>query len=93
MTFTQIKEVLARYDARLDKFGIVANQDRVHCQKCLEHVRWMCRELPPMMDAIWEAEMIDLTEVEKVHRWLGFIQGVLFSEGVFTIDEMREHNR
>ena len=34
---------------------------------------WMCRELPPMMDAIWgaemidlEEEMIDLEEVEKV---------------------------
>ena len=30
---------------------------------------------------------------EKGFRWLGFIQGVLWSEGVYTIDEMKNHNR
>ena len=30
---------------------------------------------------------------EKVCRWLGFIQGVLWAEGIFSIDELREHNR
>jgi hypothetical protein len=30
--------------------------------------------------------------MEKAMRWLGFIQGVLWSTGVRTIDQMREDN-
>jgi hypothetical protein len=30
---------------------------------------------------------------EKAHRWLGFIQGVLWLSGVFTLDELKEHSR
>ncbi len=29
----------------------------------------------------------------KVMRWLGFIQGTLWREGVFSIAEMKEHNK
>ena len=28
----------------------------------------------------------------KTNRWLGWIQGVLFCEGIYTIDEERQHN-
>ena len=31
--------------------------------------------------------------MEKVFRWLGFMQGALWVIGVFSIDEMRDHNR
>jgi hypothetical protein len=27
----------------------------------------------------------------KINRWVGFVQGVLWKEGLFTIDQMREH--
>jgi hypothetical protein len=30
---------------------------------------------------------------EKVMRWLGFMQGVLCATGIYTIDEMRAHNK
>jgi hypothetical protein len=30
---------------------------------------------------------------EKAHRWLGFIQGVLWMSGCFTLDELKEHSR
>lgn len=29
----------------------------------------------------------------KAMRWLGFIQGVLWCEGAYTIEEMKGHNR
>ena len=29
---------------------------------------------------------------EKAHRWLGFIQGVLWMAGCFTLDELKEHS-
>ena len=28
----------------------------------------------------------------KAYRWLGFVQGVLWSDGIYSIDDMREHN-
>jgi hypothetical protein len=30
---------------------------------------------------------------DKLMRWLGFVQGVYWSDGTFTIDQMRDHNR
>lgn len=30
---------------------------------------------------------------EKANRWVGFAQGVLFAEGTFTLDELKEHSR
>ncbi len=33
------------------------------------------------------------TDREKLMRWLGFVQGILFDEGVFSIDDLRNHNR
>lgn len=30
---------------------------------------------------------------DKFNRWLGFMQGVLWLHGDFTLDQMREHNR
>ena len=33
------------------------------------------------------------SRIDKVNRWLGFIQGVLWCCGVYTINELREHNR
>lgn len=31
--------------------------------------------------------------LEKAMRWLGFIQGALWLNGDFTLDELRDHNR
>lgn len=30
---------------------------------------------------------------EKGFRWLGFIQGVLWAEGIYTVAQMKDHNR
>lgn len=36
-----------------------------------------------------------LTEgrVDKVYRWLGFLQGYLWSQGIYTLDELTNHNK
>lgn len=49
-----------------------------------EHVLEM---IPKMRNFHWDKQ------VEKAMRWLGFIQGVLYSQGIFTIDEMKNHNK
>ena len=41
-------------------------------------------------------EMIDKLaglENDKYNRWVGFIQGYLWSNDIYTIDEMRMHNK
>jgi hypothetical protein len=39
-----------------------------------------------------EARLAGRSKREKAHRWLGFIQGVLWMSGVFTLDELKEHS-
>ncbi len=38
-------------------------------------------------------EFVAADEMGKAFRWLGFMQGMLWCEGVYTIDEMRAQNR
>lgn len=47
----------------------------------MNHIRWMLNEIPKMID--------DSNKLEKLNRWIGFIQGVLWSKGYFTIEDMR----
>jgi hypothetical protein len=30
---------------------------------------------------------------EKVFRWLGFLQGIMFCHDIYTVEEMANHNR
>jgi len=85
MTKERLKEVLGFYlnrwsshypPRRMDTEAFFGNRETV-----MSHVMWMCQE------AIKEAEL----DYGKAERWLGFIQGVLFSVGHYTIDEMRAH--
>lgn len=46
----------------------------------LEHVRWMCWQIH---------ELVPAGEISKANRWLGFIQGVLFKMGRFTLEELK----
>ena len=43
----------------------------------------------------WMLDQIDEGKVygEKAHRWIGYIQGVLVSRHVTTVEEMKEMNR
>jgi hypothetical protein len=49
--------------------------------KAMQHAMWMC-ELA--LDFVKKPD-----EVDKAHRWLGFIQATLWACGHYTIDEMR----
>ena len=47
------------------------------------HLVWMCEQ----------TKVAASENMEKACRWLGFIQGVLWSQGIYSIDEMRDDNR
>lgn len=50
----------------------------------LDHVATM---LPKMRTLVEEGRR------EKVMRWLGFVQGVLWCFNIYTIEEMKAHNK
>ena len=89
MDGTQLLDVVERYDALLERMGVeVLECD--HAESCvargpaLSHVRSM---VPQMR------EMVAAGKLEKAFRWLGWMQGVLWSFGVYTLEEERDHNR
>jgi hypothetical protein len=36
---------------------------------------------------------IEEGKIDKAMRWLGFIQGVLCQSGIYTIEELKSHNK
>ncbi len=50
----------------------------------LEHVLWMLDEA---------TKFVETGRSDKAFRWLGFIQGVLWTCQIFTIEELAKHNR
>lgn len=84
----RIIEVVTRYETDLrDRSGIVPiqNPNAKTLDERLEHASWMCGEVKHFAQ--------NSTTLDKAERWLGFIQGVLWGAGVYSIDEMRTDNR
>lgn len=93
MTYDEIKGVVGLYDIKLGEMGYQAERCDGKCaiaEVRLKHVRWMCQEICRMLS---DPTNMDLDDGQKIHRWLGFIQGVFFTDGIFSIQEMKEHNR
>lgn len=91
MTNTQILLVCEKYDKHLKSIGIKNDNGCLYSmtdqpasmENSLLHARWMCLQIP------W---FLEEEKIEKAMRWLGFIQGVLYAQGIFSIDEMRIDN-
>jgi hypothetical protein len=50
----------------------------------LAHLRFMCIEAQ---------QFIDEGRIEKAMRWLGFLQGVLWARGFYSLDDLKNHSR
>jgi hypothetical protein len=50
----------------------------------LRHIAWMCKEV---------RAFVTQGRREKAMRWLGFIQGVIWSTGLFSLDQIKNHVR
>lgn len=48
------------------------------------HLNYMCVEAQ---------KFVDEGRVEKAMRWLGFLQGVLWESGEFSLDDLKNHSR
>lgn len=78
MTYEKMIRVIHKYQKDLS-----IHEEDLHSASYLCHVKWMLKEMLPFVPGQWE----------KANRWLGFVQGVLWCEGVYTIEEMKNHNK
>jgi hypothetical protein len=92
MTPEKVLEVIGRYRAFLQ--DVPPELGPVHDSPCprraMSHLHHMLDRLEAMVTGNEEGVPRD---IEKAMRWLGFIQGVLWLHGDFTLDQMKEHNR
>ena len=81
MTREKCLEVLDRYERFLAPLG-----PKKKDQEMVEHLLGMIPKMRSMLD------LPKLASEAKFMRWLGFIQGVLWQRGWFTLEELKEHN-
>ena len=77
MTKTQVKQACALYTKELSEHGYYADSDGNQ----LDHIMTMLPKIPTIMES----------NPEKAFRWFGFVQGALYTRGIFTIEEMKAH--
>jgi len=65
-------------DSGVSEFARLATLE--HCHGMLDQMERMVAENTP-------------GKMEKVFRWVGFIQGCLWSQGIYCLDELKQHNR
>ena len=89
MTKNQILKVLLEYEKLIGEkvYGVEQFSCRDRHPKwheALRHIRWMINQIRIFLDENQEL---------KTQRWLGFIQGVIWAHDLYSIEELREHNR
>ena len=79
MTDNKLLEVLGRYETAL-------HEPRVQRDMSVSHIAHLASMLGKMRAFLREGRR------EKLMRWLGFAQGVLWCDGIYTIEELMQHN-
>jgi len=90
MTNNKVIEVVTLYEKRLTNFGLEPlrwseSGDMTVEWGALKHALWMCGEIKNIL--------IRDGQTEKVMRWLGFVQGVLWVFRFRTIEQMKIDNK
>lgn len=100
MTKEMFQAVFAGYDARLaNEFAVEPKEfseyqygttDILADSEVAAHLRWMCgrvlNDFLPIFVACSDT-------ADRVNRWLGYVQGELRAMNLFSVSEMRAHNR
>ena len=61
-------------------------------REALAHVHGMLERVERQLDS-YQSEAGYSEDWEKANHWLGFIQGVLWLHGDYTLDQLQDHNR
>ena len=97
MTNEKVKAVFQFYLEKLstksaclpDKLSDVESKQRDFAwmspvRRGVAHLKYMCIEAQ---------KFVDEGRIDKAMRWLGFLQGVLWSWGYFSLDDLKNHSR
>lgn len=76
-----LENLLNKYKKLLQKYESSSNQS---------HIIWMIDEIFKMLENVQEDK---IEKLFKINRWLGFIQGYLYSHLLRTVDELRNETR
>lgn len=86
MTKEQVLQAVRQYRTYLSLAGDQPKQANFDLPptrgEAIRHLLSMCDQIETFMEE----------DVEKAMRWLGFMQGVLWLNGSFTLNELRRHN-
>lgn len=82
--------LLRQYRAHLAASPTLGRYDAKQHGNPIEHVAWMCEEMAPTIEGdTFPGE----AAYRRYERWVGFVQGVMWAEGIFSIEELRQHVR
>jgi hypothetical protein len=97
MNLEQAKSVVERYHEVLKETeAAVANMGQNPSQaEAMKHARFMLERLESFLEVVEEAELEEPCgkQWDKFNRWLGFMQAILWVNHIYTLDELRGHNR
>jgi methionine salvage enolase-phosphatase E1 len=99
VTIEKVKEVVERYRDRLS--SVVKNaksecmseraaktaSSQMDWNVKIAHYLFMCDQIVSFV------ESGNLEKKEKATRWLGFLQGAIWSDGFYTLNELKDHSR
>lgn len=92
MTADKVRKVIEEYYRKLESMGITESKDYPHDDYMKDYFAmpalYHCRSMLDKME-----EFIKAGRMDKVMRWLGFIQGVLWVNRVYTLEELKNHNK
>ena len=86
MSPKKINVIAEKYELQLKQLHIKASRQthkKLGSLKALSHALWMCGQLRSGMPK---------EDMENACLWLGFIQGILWTRGVYTMEQLRRDN-
>lgn len=83
MTLELMQDIASRYLERFKDYGVSVSQDRHTEESAMAYANYMCCRIK---------EMAREGDESKANRWLGFVQGIYWSFGMYSINNMRDHN-
>ena len=89
MTKDKIRTVIGCYRTKLETMGL--SKERYPINKILIDQKPGLAHCLYMIDEI--EELLDQDRLEKAFRWYGFLQACLWSFGVYTVEDLKNHSR
>lgn len=87
MTPEKILDVITIYEKKLEHYELRKfphKEMRPEGVQALNHCRTMLKQM---------RLFVKKKRIDKAFRWLGFVQGCLWSSGIYSLDELKNHNR